>query len=91
LTNIFLQKKGEKKVGELNCPYLNFEPAVKVLAQRNYLSRRVDEMVRNYFITIPFQIQEAATLVCSGISSRGFVSPVPGNSRNTTNPHSLFS
>jgi len=28
------------------CPYLNFEPAARVLAQRNYLSRRVDEMER---------------------------------------------
>jgi len=26
------------------CPYLNFEPAAKVLAQRDYLSGRVDEM-----------------------------------------------
>ena len=28
------------------CPYLNFEPAVRVLAQRDYLSGRVDEMER---------------------------------------------
>lgn len=28
------------------CPYLNFEPAARVLAQRDYLSRRVDEMER---------------------------------------------
>lgn len=26
------------------CPYLNFEPTARVLAQRDYLSRRVDEM-----------------------------------------------
>jgi len=26
------------------CPYLNFEPAARVLAQRDYLSKRVDEM-----------------------------------------------
>jgi len=28
------------------CPYLNFEPAARVLAQRDYLSGRVDEMER---------------------------------------------
>jgi len=28
------------------CPCLNLEPAARVLAQRNYLSRRVDEMER---------------------------------------------
>lgn len=26
------------------CPYLNFEPAARVLAQRDYLMKRVDEM-----------------------------------------------
>jgi len=28
------------------CPYLHFEPAAQVLAQRNYLSKKVDEMER---------------------------------------------
>jgi hypothetical protein len=28
------------------CPHLNFEPAARVLAQRDYLSKRVDEMER---------------------------------------------
>ena len=28
------------------CPYLNFEPAARVLAQRDYLSGKVDEMER---------------------------------------------
>ncbi|MBI4329953.1 MAG: IS66 family transposase [Chloroflexi bacterium] len=28
------------------CPHLNFEPAARVLAQRDYLSHRVDEMAR---------------------------------------------
>lgn len=28
------------------CPYLNFEPAARVLAQRDYLNRKVDEMER---------------------------------------------
>jgi len=48
LSHLFLQEKEEKKVGECPnkdaCPYLNFEPAAKVLAQRDYLCTRVDEM-----------------------------------------------
>ena len=47
---VFLQEKKEKKVRKCPykdaCPYLNFEPAARVLAQRDYLSRKVDEMER---------------------------------------------
>jgi len=32
--------------GGHHCPYLNFEPAAKVLAQRDYLSKSVDELER---------------------------------------------
>ena len=50
MASIFLKEKQEKKVKGFDClykdacPYLNFEPAARLLAQRDYLSRRVDEM-----------------------------------------------
>jgi len=50
LSQIFIEEKKEKKLGECShkkaCPYLNFERASSVLAQRDYLIRRVDEMER---------------------------------------------
>ena len=50
MSQIFLEEKKEKKLGECShkkaCPYLNFERASSVLAQRDYLIRRVDEMER---------------------------------------------
>ena len=47
MTNTLLQKKrieGLRCPYKDACPYLNFKPAAKVLAQRDYLNRRVDEM-----------------------------------------------
>ena len=47
MTNTLLQKKrieGLHCPYKNACPYLNFEPAARVLAQRDYLSRKVDEM-----------------------------------------------
>ena len=49
MANTFLQKKRIEKLFcpyKDACPYLNFEPAAQVLAQRNYLSKKVDEMER---------------------------------------------
>jgi hypothetical protein len=40
---MFSGEKGECPYKEA-CPYLDFEPAARVLAQRDYLSKRVDEM-----------------------------------------------
>ncbi len=50
MTRIFLEEKEEKKTKEYPykdaCPYLNFERASSVLAQRDYLVRKVDEIER---------------------------------------------